>query len=448
MTARRVGISGCRNCDARFCLRDVLLVGAPESALAGLPDLVLHPQVSSLHSEPERGRSWQYETALRTFVTSTLVGGLFIVVPVYLTVLLLLKGMKAVAGLVRPIAALLPSGYLPRHLLSLLLVLFICFLVGAAVRTEAGQRGSASASRSRSSERIPGYGLMRSLTRRLAGDGDEKCWKPALAEIEDALVPAFVIEEIDDGRLTVFVPSVPTPFAGAVYILDRERVHVVDVPFTRPSGRSLAGARGRGSWWRRCEASQWPRALPSSPLASAVRERRARQNVSPFEPSSVRVAVSQLASRPVALAVPGQEHPRTRSSPEDSMETKAIGRSFDALCIVARSCRSRVALDLVEREGREHREQRLASAPPRSCAGSASTASPWTRRIGFERARSRSRPAVARGARRARARSARGARSRRPRRRDRSGRTSIPVRQATSRRARAMAGAARLEARS
>jgi uncharacterized membrane protein len=53
-----------------------------------------------------------------------------------------------------------------------------------------------------------------------------------LAEIEDALVPAFIVEELDDGRFTVFVPSVPTPFAGAVYILGRERVHLVDIPFT------------------------------------------------------------------------------------------------------------------------------------------------------------------------------------------------------------------------
>ena len=58
-------------------------------------------------------------------------------------------------------------------------------------------------------------------------------WKPALAEIEDALVPAFIIEECEDGRFTVFVPSVPTPLAGAVYILSRERVHPLDVPFTQ-----------------------------------------------------------------------------------------------------------------------------------------------------------------------------------------------------------------------
>ena len=39
----------------------------------------------------------------REFITSTLVGGLLIVVPVYLAVLLLLKGMKSVATLVRPV---------------------------------------------------------------------------------------------------------------------------------------------------------------------------------------------------------------------------------------------------------------------------------------------------------------------------------------------------------
>jgi uncharacterized membrane protein len=82
-------------------------------------------------------------------------------------------------------------------------------------------------------ERLPGYGMLRGLTQRLAGNTDGEAWRPALVEIEEALVPAFIIEELDDGRFTVFVPSVPTPFAGAVYVLSRERVHVLDVPFTQ-----------------------------------------------------------------------------------------------------------------------------------------------------------------------------------------------------------------------
>ena len=48
-------------------------------------------------------------------------------------------------------------------------------------------------------------------------------WKPALAEIAGALVPAFIIEVFQDGRFTVFVPAAPTPFSGSVYILPAER---------------------------------------------------------------------------------------------------------------------------------------------------------------------------------------------------------------------------------
>jgi uncharacterized membrane protein len=168
----------------------------------------------------------------REFVTSTVVGGLFIVVPVYLAVVLLLKGMKSVGGLVRPIAVLIPDWLPAERLLSLVLVLALCFLVGMAVRTRSGR-----AVRERMEmvffERLPGYGLLRSLTQRLAGDSEEGTWQPALVDIEDALVPAFIIEELDDGRFTVFVPSVPTPLAGAVYVLRRERVHLLDIPFTQ-----------------------------------------------------------------------------------------------------------------------------------------------------------------------------------------------------------------------
>jgi len=168
----------------------------------------------------------------REFIWSTLVGGLFIVVPVYLAVLLLLKGMKSVATLVRPFAALVPDWIPAENLLSLVAVLVVCFLVGMGVRTRAGR-----ALRERMErlffERLPGYSVLRSLTHRLAGDGEENTWKPVLVELEDALVPAFIIEELDDGRFTIFVPSVPTPLAGAVYVLSPERVHILDIPFTQ-----------------------------------------------------------------------------------------------------------------------------------------------------------------------------------------------------------------------
>lgn len=169
--------------------------------------------------------------AMRELVTSTVIGGVFVVVPVYLAVLLLFKGMKTVGGLLRPIAGVLPDWLPAEGLFSLGVLLAFCFLVGAAVRTRTGRKVQERLEVV-FFDRLPGYGLIRSLTQRLAGDSDESAWKPALVEIEDALVPGFVIEELEDGRITVFVPSIPTPLAGAVYILARQRVHLLDVPFT------------------------------------------------------------------------------------------------------------------------------------------------------------------------------------------------------------------------
>jgi uncharacterized membrane protein len=167
----------------------------------------------------------------RPFVVNALISGLITVVPVYLAVLLLLKAMKSVLGLVSPFAKMLPDWLPAENILALLLVLFVCFLVGVAVRTPTGRAARERLEKSLFS-RLPGFALLRSLTQQLAGRGD-KVWNPALVEIEDALVPGFIIEELEDGRVTVFVPSVPTPLAGAVYILNRERVHALDVPFTQ-----------------------------------------------------------------------------------------------------------------------------------------------------------------------------------------------------------------------
>jgi uncharacterized membrane protein len=165
------------------------------------------------------------------FLSKALLRGLLIVVPVYFAILLLLKGMKSVANLVSPLARLLPDWVPAEELLSLLLVLAICVLIGASVGAGVGRR-MRDWIETRLFDKIPGYALLRSLTHQIAGKSGDSTWKSALFRTDEALVPAFIIEELPDGRYTVFVPSIPTPFAGAVYILDRDRVYPVDVPFT------------------------------------------------------------------------------------------------------------------------------------------------------------------------------------------------------------------------
>jgi uncharacterized membrane protein len=166
------------------------------------------------------------------FVARSVLGGLLVLVPVYLAILVLLKGMKTVAVLVRPFTFLLPDWFPAEKALSLVLVLLICFLIGAGVLTRAGRRARERVERG-FFQRIPGYTLFRSLTQQVTGDKHQSIWKPALVQMGQSFVTAFIIEEFEDGRYTIFVPSIPTPISGSVHILDRKWVHPLDVPLSQ-----------------------------------------------------------------------------------------------------------------------------------------------------------------------------------------------------------------------
>ena len=177
------------------------------------------------------------------YLLSSLITGVVIVVPFYLCLLLLLKVIKSISKLIQPMAALLPE-WLPREILSaLVLLLLLCLVVGMIVRTKLGQVARQWLDHT-FLERFPGYVLFRGLTQRFAGSKQDSVWQPALAEIEEALVPAFIIETFDDGRYTVFVPSSPTPLAGTVYILESSRVHLIDVSFSKAMTVSMRWGQG------------------------------------------------------------------------------------------------------------------------------------------------------------------------------------------------------------
>ena len=165
------------------------------------------------------------------FVKTTLIGGLLVIVPVVVVAGLVGRVLGGLLGAVAPLAAWLPGGFFLREIGAIAIVLAICFVSGLVARTTLGQ--SLRRRLERRLEAVPGYTMVRSLARRVAGEEEGSRFQVALVEIEDALVPAFLIEEHDDGSFTVFVPAVPTPAAGAIYILPRERVHPVDVPFRK-----------------------------------------------------------------------------------------------------------------------------------------------------------------------------------------------------------------------
>ena len=157
--------------------------------------------------------------ALAKFTMTTLIGGVLVVLPIYVSFILLAKTLSGVLALLSPVTATIPAGVQFRQVVALLIVLAGCFLAGLVVRTNAGLRAINAMERA-VFEKVPGYSLVRGLAARVSGDERGATFQPALVELED-------------GRYTVLVPSVPTPAAGSLFILPRERVHPVDVPFTQ-----------------------------------------------------------------------------------------------------------------------------------------------------------------------------------------------------------------------
>lgn len=204
--------------------------------------------------------------AIVEFAKTTLVGGLLVILPIYIAVLLLAKAIKALLGMLAPVTAQVPAAVEFRQAAAIVLLMAACFFVGLVVRTSPGRRAK-NAFEHTVLEKMPGYTFVRGLAQRLAGRGEEHALQPALVEIEEALVPALIVEELEDGLFTVLVPSAPTPMAGSIYILERSRVHPVDISLTKAIGVFSKWGSGAGEFVRAMKAREEPPLPPPSPLA-------------------------------------------------------------------------------------------------------------------------------------------------------------------------------------
>ena len=170
---------------------------------------------------------------LVSFVKTTLVGGLLFLVPVLILIFVIKQAIALTAKVLVPVEKFLPlktlGGVAVAHLLAILMILAICFAAGLIARTKLGGRISAAFEKA-IARKIPGFGLIKSMTGEVANIQSQLDICVALARIEEAWMLSFILETLENGLLVVFVPSTPTPAAGSVYYLTEDRVKRLDVP--------------------------------------------------------------------------------------------------------------------------------------------------------------------------------------------------------------------------
>jgi uncharacterized membrane protein len=168
------------------------------------------------------------------FLKTSLIGGLFVLLPLVLFYLVLAEILQLVVALATPIADLFPKGTFDKInapvLVAVILIVGASFLFGLALRLMILRRVGLWIERTVLS-RLPMYNALKSLSRGLVGAKEEDAFRAAVLSSPDGgREIVYVIEEHGDGQLTVLVPWAPAALTGSVKIMDSDRIEMLDAP--------------------------------------------------------------------------------------------------------------------------------------------------------------------------------------------------------------------------
>ena len=172
---------------------------------------------------------------LKSFITSTIVGGLLVILPIALFFFTMHWLFGMVQGIIAPLTeVLLKQLQLPQVVADVLVSLaltLLCFVVGVIVRTRLGKWVYALVE-SNLLMKAPGYSIIKETVAQFLGNKKSPFSSTALVQIfgNETMVSAFVTDEHEDGSFTVFVPTGPNPTSGNIYHLPADKVHQVDAP--------------------------------------------------------------------------------------------------------------------------------------------------------------------------------------------------------------------------
>ena len=161
-------------------------------------------------------------------VKSLFVQGLYTIIPTLLFVFLLSTMFSFLKETLQPILQLLPQGSVlgfgyPGLAIVVLFTLIVIAAGYASIRSGFGNHFV-----KKIETLVPGYMLFKHLFSEKIGEQGNDL-KPCLTLIDDGWLFSFIVEEMKDGMLVVFVPGAPSISSGNVYIMDPSNVKRLDI---------------------------------------------------------------------------------------------------------------------------------------------------------------------------------------------------------------------------
>jgi len=170
--------------------------------------------------------------AIKSFLKSTLVGGVMFLVPVVLIVIVLKHALQLAGQIAQPLAEMLPirqvGGVAVATIIAVAMLLLVAFLAGLLSRTGPGRRVTHWFEESILGG-LPQYRMVKSLAEGLTQIEDGTGMQPVLMRGDEGWMLGYQMEELPDGWRVIFLPASPTPMSGNVIYAEGSRVRRLDL---------------------------------------------------------------------------------------------------------------------------------------------------------------------------------------------------------------------------
>lgn len=172
---------------------------------------------------------------IKSFIKTTLLGGMLVVLPVVILVSVFNWLYEFISEKVKPLTYLLSETVQRQEflasVLAIIIILITFFIVGLIVKTRLG-KFSLEYLEIKFLFKLPLYKIIKETTLQLLGSNKTLFKSVALVKLfgNDTQVTAFVTKEHNDESFTVFVPSGPAPTAGFIYHVSKDNVQIIKYP--------------------------------------------------------------------------------------------------------------------------------------------------------------------------------------------------------------------------
>lgn len=161
-------------------------------------------------------------------IKSLFIQGLYVILPTFLFVFLLTSIFSFLKDTLQPFVELLPKGTaFGFGYPNIAIIIFFTIMVFAAGFASI-RSGFGSHFVDKIETMVPGYMLLKHLLSERVGERGTDL-QPCLILIDDGWLFSFIVEEMEDGMLVVFLPGAPSIASGNVYIMDPVNVKRLDI---------------------------------------------------------------------------------------------------------------------------------------------------------------------------------------------------------------------------